>query len=136
MEDPIGWERGEKLWGKSIYEWQCGNHGMVIDLVNALDIPMNAKEFLSALVKGDTKLLRQGRPPARTGQEERAIMWDAFREWDKLKESGCKDPRNTAFANVAEKYSITEDAVRGIMDEVRPFGLTLSFWKKFGKGIK
>ena len=136
MEDPIGWERGEKLWGKSIYEWQCGNHGIVIDLVNALDIPMNAKEFLSALVKGDTKLLRQGRPPARTGQEERAIIWDALDEWQKLEESGYKNPRDEAFANVAEKYSITEGAVRGIMDYARGVGLTPIFWKKFGKGIK
>src|SRR5690242_17892231 len=112
----------ERLWGHAITRWQNGDPEAVCALVGKLRIPEFAREFLTDLASG--KAYRpEGRPSARTGEQERAIgsaVYALQGEGKSLK---------AAQLTVAEQFKLTRDQVRGLMDKLQAEGFTLEFWR-------
>jgi hypothetical protein len=115
-------------WGRAITAWFDRQHGDLVDLIKdpTQEIPDFAREFLADLVDGKVEHGRGGRPPKRFARDEREIVAECFKEW----ESTTKDD---ACAIVAERHELPDEAVRGLMDKFRKYGITKEAWIKWGR---
>lgn len=125
IDDP---ERINQIkWGHAISMWQEGYKLLLRPLLidSTIQIPDFAREFLADLAEGNV-IKDIGRPTDRPGWYERKIVTDAFHEWERsTKESACHE--------VAERYSLKYDAVRGILDRFAKSGITKEVWIRYGR---
>jgi len=125
-------------WGAAIGAWQRGDATSLQAALRDEDLPLSAaaREFLSDLAAG-TAVRRAGVKAKYSGEEERAIAVAVFRRWEHhvATRSGAKDgsPRDRAIDDVSVDLKMSVDAVRGVVDRLRPAGFTLDWWQSVGR---
>ena len=130
-------ERNSERWGAAIFQWMERDPAPLEVLLRdeARPMPSFAREFLGDLVSCRLRHSRGGRPVERDAWKKREIAAEVFAEWEKLEARGEKlKPKQMAFEAVAAGRGATPDAIRGIVDRLRP-GITFETWKKWGRPL-
>ena len=110
--------RVELRWGHAISSWQDGDAEPLKSLLlGRAGVPRFAREFLADVVLEKPRMRRQGRPPARTPEQERDIWRDVMQRMD-----------NGATREVAIATAGESEAVRGIVTRLERLGLTRELW--------
>lgn len=121
-------DEATKRWGLAIHHWFDGEPDDLVSLIADANgtLPPMAREFLADLVAGKVKKGKGGRPSERHPKQERAILEDIYMAMDR----GLA--RGKAFADVAPRYAVTEDAVRGVFEKLRK-DITYEWWVGRGR---
>lgn len=128
-------EWNSERWGNAIFQWVERDPAPLEALLRdeARPIPSFAREFLCVLLSGTLRRSKGGRPVERDAWKKREIAAEVFAEWEQLEARGEKlKPKQMAFEVVAVRRGATPDAIRGIVERLRP-GITFETWKKWGR---
>lgn len=128
-------EWNSERWGVAIFQWKERDPTPLVALLRDETMPMPnfARDFLGDLASGTFRKSKGGRPVERDAWKKREIAAEVFTEWEKLEAQGEKlKPKQMAFEVVADRRGATPDAIRGIVDRLRP-GITFETWKKWGR---
>jgi hypothetical protein len=131
MEDEWNSER----WGIAIVQWLERDPAPLAALLRdeTRQIPSHARKFLTELVSDTLPHNKGGRPDERDAWKKREIAAEVFSEWEKLEARGEKlKPKQMAFEVVAFRRGATPEAIRGVVERLRP-GITFERWKKWGR---
>ena len=130
-------EWNSERWGAAIFQWMEGDPTPLEALLReeTRPLPSFAREFLGDLVSGKLMPSKGGRPVERDAWKKREIAAEVFAEWEKLEARGEKlKPKQMAFEVVANRRGATPDAIRGMVDRLRP-GITFEAWKTWGRPL-
>jgi hypothetical protein len=131
MDDEWNTER----WGAAIFQWFERDPAPLEALLReeVRPIPDFAREFLADLASGRLKRGKGGRPDERFEWNKRAIAAEVFAVRERLEaEQANLKPTQAAFEIIAEKRDETPDAIRKVVERLRP-GITYEDWKKWGR---
>lgn len=131
MEDEWNSER----WGAAIFQWFERDPAPLEALLRGEGraIPAFAREFLADLASGTLKRSKGGRPTERDDWKKREIAAEVFAERERLEVAKANlQPTQAAFEIVAERRGSTPDAIRKLVERLRP-GITFESWKRWGR---
>lgn len=130
----------EKKWTHAISQWlkpgeeQCPDY--LATLIKELDIPADAREFLTDMVMGKVNKGKGGSPQRYSQAFQRQITAEVYEIWDTKKKeprwTKKGSPKDIAMWVVAERHDLNEDKVRGIVNRVGEF-ITPKLWEKMGR---
>lgn len=128
----------EMRWGVAISQWLEHDNTNLAALIRNPDssIPPWVREFLADLAAGTVLRGKGGRPTERHGWHERAIVAEVFSEWNNAKmlprSSGRGSPKDEACAIVAARRGAKPDTIRGVVNKLIKYGITLERWIAWG----
>lgn len=125
----------EREWSFVLSRWLDGDAEPMAAWLrdSAAVLPEDARQFLADQLRG--KVVRpRGRRPRRSGQEERAIACDYFREYEaQALRPQTANPQDRAYSVVASRHATSPPTVRGIVERLAKAGITLEAWKRWGR---
>jgi len=131
-------------WSAAISAWFERDGTLLAEAVRdqSLPQPTYVRELFADLAIGEAKRGKGGSPSEYHPWVKRSIAAEVFKEWDAIKAKRKKDAKKTtssgipkiiACAVIAGRRGVTEDSVRGVVDDVIKAGLTREKWRAWGR---